>query len=297
MLNLNSGFVFFKLAWQDARHKNDLLKPSIYSLVCGLFLILFGLAAMGLVGLQADGQPAWLVLTGFCLIVLLFGQIAIARLFSGMTAVLFFAHLTGSGLGMSAAWQALRRRWPELLGLRAASMGMGWFHRPAANRPISTSTTPETPDLAWTQAVYLLTPVIAIENLSLKEGLRRTSQIVRDRLLRIGADLIGVGAYNLATSLLLGLVGLGLGLAAAVGLRGLTGRAEINYPLEIFTGAIPFSLCLLLAIVLGAFTSTAYHTCLYLWAVNVEHARQTNSSIGAALTPPYLAAVLGGAVR
>jgi hypothetical protein len=296
MFNLNSGFVFFKLAWQDARHKNDLLKPSIYSLICGLFLTLFGLVSMGLVGLQAGGQPAWLVLTGFCLIVLLFGQFAIARLFSGMTAVLFFAHLTGSRLCMSAAWQALRRRWPELLGLSVASLGTGWLHRPAANRPVSASKTSEIPDLAWTQAVYLLTPVIAIENLSLKEGLSRTSQIVKDRLLRIGADLIGVRAYNLVMSLLLGLVGLGLGLAAAVGLRGLSGGVKVGYALEIFTGVIPFSLCLLLAIVLGSFTSTAYQTCLYLWAANVERARQTNSSIGAALTPPYLAAVLGGAM-
>jgi hypothetical protein len=297
MFNINSGFVFFKLAWQDARHNNDLLKPSFYSLVCGLFLTLLGLVSVGLVGLRVGGQPAWLVLTGFWLAVLLFGQFAIARLFSGMTAVLFFAHLTGSRLCMSAAWQALRRRWPELLGISVASIGTGLFHRPATNRLVSTSKPPETPDLGWTQAMYLLTPVIAIENLSLKEGLRRTSQIVRDRLLRIGADVIGVRTFVLVTSLLLGLGGLGLGLAAAAGLRGLTGGTEAGYALEIVTGAVPLSLCLLLAIVLSSFTSTAYHTCLYLWAANVERARQTNSSIGAALTPPYLAAVLGGAMR
>ena len=297
MFNINSCFVFFKLAWQDACHNNDLLKPSIYSLVCGLFLTLLGLVSVGLVGLQAGGQPAWLVLIGFWLAVLLFGQFAIARLFSGMTAVLFFAHLTGSRLCMSAAWQALRRRWPELLGISVASIGTGLFHRPAINWPVSASKTPEIPDLGWTQAMYLLTPVIAIENLSLKEGLRRTSQIVGDRLLRIVADLIPVRAYNLVTSFLLGLGGLGLGLAAAAGLRGLPGRAESGYALEVYTGAALFSLCLLLAIVLSSFTSTAYNTCLYVWAANVERARQTNSSIGAALTPPYLAAVLGGAMR
>jgi hypothetical protein len=294
MFNLNSGFVFFKLAWQDARHTKDLLKPSIYSLVCGIFLILLGLVPLGLASLRTGGQPAWLVLIGTWLAVFM-GQFAIASLFSGMTAVLFFAHLTGSNLGMSAAWQALRWRWTDLLSMSAAYIGLGLWRQPAINQPVSTSKTPDTLDLAWTQAAYLVTPVIVIENLSLKEGLRRTSQIVGDRLLRIGADLIPVRAYNLVTSFLLGLGGLGLGLAAAAGLRGLTGRAESGYALEVYTGAALISLCLLLAIVLNSFTSTAYHTCLYVWAANVERARQTNSAIEAALTPPYLAVVLGRA--
>ena len=46
MFDLNNGFIFFKLAWQDARRTPALLKPSLYSLVGGLFLTLLALVPL-----------------------------------------------------------------------------------------------------------------------------------------------------------------------------------------------------------------------------------------------------------
>jgi len=214
-------------------------------------------------------------------------QFAITSFFSGLSAPLFFAHLTGAVPDLPAAWNVLRRRGFDLLSFSAAYVGLGLWRQPRLRQPVS----PAALTLAWAQAAYLVPPVIAIENLSLKDALHRTAQIVADRLLRMGSGLIGVRAYNQALSGLLALLGLGLGLAVAAGLRASPARAVTAFNLELYTGAALFSLCGLLAVVLSAFTSTAYHTSLYVWALSVERARQAGGQQNVT-APAYLSTVL-----
>ena len=60
-------------------------------------------------------------------------------------------------------------------------------------------------------------------------------------------------------------------------------------------GVLIASIFIMAATLISTYTTTAYHTCLYLWARNVESARQTggstafNSNVAA---PAPLAAVL-----
>ena len=49
---------------------------------------------------------------------------------------------------------------------------------------------------------------------------------------------------------------------------------------------------ILVAVLIGSYTSTAYHTCLYLWARDVEKAEQTGQSTGSVAAPAPLAAIL-----
>jgi hypothetical protein len=57
-------------------------------------------------------------------------------------------------------------------------------------------------------------------------------------------------------------------------------------------GTIIAGLFILVAVVISSYTTTAYHTCLYLWARDVERARQEGQEIMAVKPPVPLAAVL-----
>ncbi|MFH1907020.1 MAG: hypothetical protein ABIL11_06525, partial [Chloroflexota bacterium] len=57
-------------------------------------------------------------------------------------------------------------------------------------------------------------------------------------------------------------------------------------------GVILASLFIMVATVTGSYTATAYHTCLYLWARDVEKAQASGQPVRVAAPAP-LAAVLG----
>jgi hypothetical protein len=46
-------------------------------------------------------------------------------------------------------------------------------------------------------------------------------------------------------------------------------------------------------VVVGSYTTTAYHTCLYLWARDMEKARGQGLAEGTVAAPGPLGAVLG----
>ncbi|NJN45033.1 MAG: hypothetical protein HC806_10150 [Anaerolineae bacterium] len=50
---------------------------------------------------------------------------------------------------------------------------------------------------------------------------------------------------------------------------------------------------ILIAVVVGSYTTTAYHTCLYLWARDVEKAQSQGLEGGSVSAPKPLGAVLG----
>ncbi len=278
MQSFRTGLAFFKQAWGNAQRKSDLLKPGLYSLLVGFILSLLALAPIGLVIIfLGSGIPGWLLIGLLC-ILLLAGQMACAELFSLMTIFLFYGHLAQGETDLKAARGALRRTWLDALILAAAGPGIALQRRLGHPSPLDAAR----PERAWLGAAYLVAPVMVIENLGLKASVRRTSQIVKDNLLRSSEHLLGVKAFNQLASILLGLAGFILGLLVGLALGGVIGAGA---------GIILASLFILAAINLAAFNRAAYHTCLYLWARRVE-AVQQQSQAGEVLAPEMLTAAL-----
>jgi hypothetical protein len=147
-------------------------------------------------------------------------------------------------------------------------------------------------DAVWTQATYLVLPAMVIDDLNLKSGLRRATQIVKENLLLIGISLVGVRAVTGIIGFLIGGAGIALGVGVGIGLVGLSGQAAWGVISGLSFGTIIAGLFILVAVVISSYTTTAYHTCLYLWARDVERARQEGQEIMAVKPPVPLAAVL-----
>ena len=87
-------------------------------------------------------------------------------------------------------------------------------------------------------------------------------------------------------------VGLALAFAIGGGATYLAGGLNTLSIIAIAISALVFFTFVVVASVISSYTSTAYHTCLYIWARDVEKAQTTGQAIQVAAPAP-LAAVLG----
>jgi hypothetical protein len=133
---------------------------------------------------------------------------------------------------------------------------------------------------------------MVIEDMSLTEAAKRVAQIVKDNLLLVGISTVGVRAVTGLIGFVLGIGGAVIGFGVGYGMIAVLGTGTFGLVIGIGLGFLIFLMFTMVASVISSYTSTAYHTCLYLWARNVEVAQQADQPIRVAAPAP-LAAVLG----
>jgi hypothetical protein len=133
---------------------------------------------------------------------------------------------------------------------------------------------------------------MVIEDMNLSNAAKRVAQIVKENLLLVGLSTVGVRAVTGLLGFLLGFGGAILGFAVGYGIIAVLGGGTLGLVIGIGLGVLIFLLFTMIGNVIGSYTSTAYHTCLYLWARNVEIAQKEEQPIRVAAPAP-LAAVLG----
>ena len=101
--------------------------------------------------------------------------------------------------------------------------------------------------------------------------------------------MVGVGAITGIINFVLGLLGVLLGLGVALPIVSAAGDSIGLLVIGVMLGVFVGSIFLMAANIISTYTATAYHTCLYLWAMDVEKA---GSQVGVTAPAP-LAAVLG----
>jgi hypothetical protein len=302
MDRLKRGVAFLVQAWRMARADPDLLKPSIYALIVGAVVTLVGLIPIIFSVILFSDRSFGQVLTGFFVVLLLFAQMVVGYVFSAMTVYLVYGYLAEGDGDLKKACAIVRRDWPDLLALAAASTLVNLIKSAARRKRNSPSNLlAGVLGAVWTEATYLVLPAMVIEDLGLVDGIRRVSQIVRDQLLLVGVSLVGVRLVNGLIGVGLGILGAGIGAAVGFGLANLSSNSLGGMVMGIGLGLFLTSLFIMASVVIGSYTATAYHTCLYLWARDVEMARQSgavDASMGAVEwtdAPGPLAAVLGEA--
>ena len=287
MESLQKGYAFFKLAWQATRTRPSLWSPVLYTMLFGLLLTLVLVSLIGLTALRLGTSGLGLLLAGLLAAVLIFGLSGIASAFSVMTAVLFQQELAGEAANLALAWKSLRRNMGDVFILALAGPGIAvqhwWYQRQVAGSP---------PELAWQEAIYLVIPTLAIENQPLSTSLKRITAMVRGRLLRIGPELIGVSAFSRLAGTLFGLVGALLGLGLSILLSGVSRPAAGFTQVGALVGILVTCLFILVAFTAGTYATTVYHTSLYYWACQADHARQDGRPAGEGTAPPHLLAVI-----
>lgn len=295
MDSLRRGYGFLKQSWQMVLADRDLIKPSIFALLVGLVITLLGSLPLILVfvvfGDQGFGQ-----LIGFILgAVLIFLQYSISYLFSAMTVYLIYGYLAEGDGRMDKAWGIVKRDFLDILSLAGASTVVNLLKSQVRGkgRNQGRNLLSGLIDTIWTEATYLVLPAMVIEDIGLKDGLKRATQIIKNNLLLVGVGTVGVKVITGLIGFLLGGTGIALGAGIGLGLISLTSGATLGLVAGISLGVIIAGAFIMVAVIITSYTVTAYHTCLYLWARDVEKASQSGQLIQSVKAPAPLAAVLG----
>jgi hypothetical protein len=297
MQSFARGWSFLKQAWQMAFKDRDLIKPSIYSLFVGFFVsVIFLIPIIGSAFLFGDQSLVGRVVMFVFGALLVFAQYSVGYIFSAMTIYLVYGFLAEGDGVMSKAWAIVRREWLNILSLAAASTAVNLVKNAVkgkgqnAGRNLLSGLI----DTVWTEAAFLILPAMVIEDINLKHALQRAGSIIKNNLLLVGLSTVGVKAVNGLIGFLLGAVGIALGFGAGLGIITLTSGSTLQtfgMVTGIGLGVILIGIFIMVATVVTSYTSTAYHTCLYLWARDVEKA-QASGNPAQVPAPGPLAAVL-----
>lgn len=303
MQSFSRGWSFLQQAWGMAFKDKDLIMPSIYSLIVGGIVSIVGAIPIIIVAIFLGdagriGQFILAVMGG----VLVFVNFVVTYVFSGMTAYLIYEYLTTGNGRMSTAWSIVRRDFLDLVTLAAVSTAVNMLKQAAQrNRRRGgiggivagvISSAAGLLEVLWTEVSFLILPAMVIEDMSLKDAAKRVAQIVKDNLLLVGISTVGVRAVTGLIGFVLGFGGLLLGLGVGYGIIAVMGTSTVGLVLGIGLGLLLFLFSTMIASVISSYTTTAYHTCLYLWARNVEVAQAAGQPARVAAPAP-LAAVLG----
>lgn len=298
MESFSRGWSFLKQAWQMAFKDRDLLKPSLFALVAGLIVSVIGIIPIAIVAVLFGGSQFGNIVMGVLGAIMIFVQFVVTYVFSGMTAYLIFGYLSEGDGRMDKAWDIVRRDFFDILTLAAASTAVNLVKN-AANRNrrggLASGLIRGAANLVevlWTEASYLILPAMVIDDLNLKDGMQRVLNITKQNLLLIGISTVGVRWVTGLIGFVLGFGGFLLGLAVGGGAAYMTGGINAVSIAGIVVGAFIFFALVVVASVITSYTSIAYHTCLYIWARDVEKAQIAGQSVQVAAPAP-LAAVLG----
>ena len=297
MQSFSQGWAFMKQAWSMAFKDKDLLKPSVYALIVGVIVSVIGIIPILIAAfVLGDGQFGRIVMGVFGA-VLMFVQFVVSYIFSGMTVYLIYGYLTKGDGRMDEAWAIVRRDFFDLLTLAAVSTAVGLLRNAAQrnrNRGITANLARAATGLIetlWSEAAFLILPAMVIDDLNLKDGVTRVGKIVKENLLLIGISTVGVRFVTGLIGFIFGVVGFLIALAVGGGLAYASGGSTALTIVGIAVGAIIFFTFVMVASLFSSYTGTAYHTCLYIWARDVETAKAQGTSMQVRAPAPLAAAL------
>jgi hypothetical protein len=293
--SISRGFGFLGQAMDMARKDGDLIKPSLYGMVVGAIVSLVGAIPIIAVAVLSGGADIGNFVLFVLGAILIFAQYAVAYIFSGMTAYLVYGFVAEGDGRMDKAWEVVQRDWLDILSLAAASTVVKLVEnalRGRGNRRnLLGGVLAGLLERVWTTATYFILPIMVIEDLSLFPAVKRATEIVKKNLLLVAVTEIGVsGVVGLVGFILVVIaVGIGVGIFAAFSALGSTGAI-------IGAGAAVLVAGTLIALVsaFSSYVTTAYHTCMFLWARDAERAVEAGQSLQSVRVPAPVAAVLAG---
>lgn len=296
MESFSRGWSFLKQAWAMAFKDKDLLKPSVYALIVGMIVSVIGIIPIIIAAIALGDSQIGRIIIGLLGAIMMFVQFVVTYIFSGMTIYLIYGYLTEGDGHMDKAWAIVRRDFFDIVTLAAVSTAVGLL-RNAAQRNrrgvvgnLANAATGLLQTL-WTEAAYLILPAMVIDDLNLKNGVLRAGKIVKENLLLIGISTVGVRFLTGLIGFIFGVIGFVVALAIGGGLAYVSNGNTIITVLGIAIGVLFFFTVVMLATLFSSYTNTAYHTCLYIWARNVEVAQVEGRSIQVAAPAPLAAAL------
>ncbi|HLE30095.1 MAG TPA: hypothetical protein VI793_18370 [Anaerolineales bacterium] len=293
---IRRGFGFLGQAIDMARRDSDLIKPSLYGLVVGTIVSVAGALPTIVVALLVGETPTGRVVLFVLGALLLFLEYAISYIFSGMTAYLIYGLLAEGDGRMDKAWATIRRDWLDILSLAAASTlvavvrGFLRGRGRGGRRNLVGELVGDILERVWTTATYFVLPAMVIEDLNLGQALKRATYMIKNNLLLVAVTEIGVSSVVGLVGFVLGVISIAIGAGIFFAFASLGSTAML-----VGAGLAVLAAGTLIALIsaFSAYATTAYHTCMFLWAREAEKALAAGQSVQAAPAPRPVAAVLG----
>lgn len=297
MQSFSRGWNFLKQAWSMALKDKDLLKPSLYALIVGMVISVIGIIPIIITAVAFGGSQFGQIITGILGLILMFVQFAVTYVFSAMTVYLIYGFLTKGDGRMDEAWAIVRRDLVDILTLAAVSTLVGMLRsmtqKSRKNNVFANilRTALRAVEALWTEAALLVLPAMVIDDLNLKDGLARIVKITRENLLLIGISTVGVRWVTGLIGFVFTVIGLVLAFVIGGGIASVAGNSTVILVVGITIGALIFFTFVMVASLFSSYTGTAYHTCLYMWARDVETAQVEGRSTQIAAPAPLAAAL------
>lgn len=297
MQSFSRGWNFLKQAWGMAFKDKDLLKPSIYALIVGMIISVIGIIPIIIVAIAFGGNELGNIVIGVLGAILMFIQFTVTYVFSAMTIRLIYGYLTTGDARMDEAWDIVRRDFFDILTLAAVSTIVGILRNMANNNRKNNvlgsilRSAMRAVEALWTEAALLVLPAMVIDDLNLKDGLARIVKITKENFLLIGISFVGVRWVTGLIGFVFVMIGLILAFAIGGGIAFVAGGSTPILAIGITIGALIFFTFVMVSSLFNSYTSTAYHTCLYIWARDVETATIEGRSTQVAAPAPLAAAL------
>ena len=265
--NIFKAFSFIKESFRLITKDADLIKPSVYSIFVAVFFTIFSVIVLFL--LQSVIPAGIFYILVF---LVLLGDYYISYFFTGMTAFLVYDYFKDGDATMSDAWAATKKNALTLFYLSIISAIISIItsairRKERERRGVGGGITDMILgfiESVWTVATYFIIPAIVIEDRDIKGAVARATDIMKKNLLPIGVGEIAVG---LVTGLL-SVIGFIVAIAIGFMLFGAIGGAA-----GAIVAILVVAVLIILIVALSMYITTAYHTCLFLWARDVEDAK------------------------
>jgi hypothetical protein len=294
--SLRRGFGFLGQAAGMAAKDPDLLKPSIYAFLVRLIVTVVTAVPILVVTLFLGDQNIGKMVIALLGAAILFIQYSFAYLFAGMTVRLVYDYLTAGNGRMDQAWATVRRDSFDILALAAAStlvkLVESIIRGQRGKRNSFAEMIAGVLNTVWTVATYFVLPAMVLEDLNLGRALKRATQIIKDNFLLVAVTEIGVGTVVGLIGFVLFVLALGVGGWLFYLIGALSQWATIGILMGTGMGLLVAGLIIAVVTVLSSYGTTAYHTCLFLWARQVEAARAQGAADSSVAAPATLAAVI-----
>lgn len=297
MQSFSRGWSFLKQAWDMAFKDKDLLKPSVYALIVGMIVSVIGIIPIIIAAVTIGDSQIGRVITGVLSAILMFIQFVVSYVFSAMTIHLIYGYLTKGDGRMSEAMAIVRRDFIDILTLAAVSTLVGVLRSMTQNSKKNNvlagilRSAMRVVEALWTEAALLVLPAMVIDDLNLKEGLARIVKITKENLLLIGISTVGVRFVTGLIGFVFGVIGFAVAFAVGGGAAYVSGGSTAVSIVGVVIGALIFFAFVMVASIFSTYTNTAYHTCLYIWARDVETAKAEGSSVQVRAPAPLAAAL------
>ena len=206
MESFKRGWAFLKQSWQMAMKDKDLIKPSIYALLAGFVVTIILVIPIGFITFLLQGSKFGQYVIYILGAILIFVQYMVGYIFSAMTVYLIYGYLAEGDGRMDKAWAVVRRDVWDIASLAAASTAVNLLKSAVSGKGRSgvRNFLAGLIETVWTEAAFLILPAMVIEDINLKGGIKRATQIIKENLLLVGISTVGVKTITGLIGFLLG---------------------------------------------------------------------------------------------